>query len=125
MFGFLKKKDKKPEPTPEDKPTPLEVGAKIFQLNVNGMPRPQEKIIIELVGEGKLLEDDGHYEEALKCYEEAEELTFVICGELIEWFKARNPQRPDDWDWLYLKMIRRRIRVCRKALAKLEEEKGA
>ncbi|AWX32127.1 hypothetical protein AW729_02995 [Methanosphaera sp. BMS] len=71
-----------------------------------------------MVGEGKLLEDDGHYEETLKCYEEAEELTFVICGELIERFKADNPQRPDDWDWLYLRMIRRRIRVCRKALEK-------
>ncbi|WP_162685753.1 hypothetical protein [Methanosphaera sp. BMS] len=44
MFGFLKKKqDKKPKPTPEAKPTPLEVGAKIFQLHVDGMPRPQEK----------------------------------------------------------------------------------
>lgn len=109
MFGIKKKKQK---------PTPLQVGAKIFQLNVEEMPQQEEKIIIETVGQGKLLEESGQYQEAIQCYEKAEELTLTICADTIAWLKRKHPQRPPDWDWLYLKMIRRRIRVCRKALEK-------
>ena len=97
--------------------SPLETGAKIFQLNTRGIPS-NEKIIIETVGKGKLLEEEGLYKDAILCYEKAEQLTLTICAEEIAELKRDFPDRPDDWDWLYLKMIRRRIRVCLKALKK-------
>lgn len=115
MFGFLKKEKKQ---TPEEQtPSLLEVGAKVFNYNPEYI-RLNEQIIVETVGQGRIYEDQQRYEEAIQEYMEAERLTQVICASEIAEFKRDFPERPDDWDWLYLRMIRRRIRVCRKAIAK-------
>lgn len=122
MFGFLKKKQDKPrtikkvEPRPITR-NPLTVGLNLYKLK-NLDPHPEEEPIVKTVGQGKILEDKGKFEQAITEYEKAEELTYTICASEIAELKREFPNRPDDWDWLYLQMIRRRIRVCRKALDK-------
>jgi tetratricopeptide (TPR) repeat protein len=118
MFGFLKKEKKEKKQTPKEQtPSLLEVGAKVFNYNPEYI-RLNEQIIVETVGQGRIYEDQQRYEEAIQEYMEAERLTQVICASEIAELKREFPNRPDDWDWLYLKMIRRRIRVCKKAIKK-------
>lgn len=123
MFGFLKKKQDRPrqkikkvEPRPITR-NPLIVGLNLYKLK-NLDQHPEEEPIVKTVGQGKVLEDQGKFEQAIAEYEKAEELTYKICADEIAELKREFPSRPDDWDWLYLQMIRRRIRVCRKALEK-------
>ena len=115
MFVFLRNKE---DNSAHDNRDPLQVGLQLFNLT---SCRKCDEPILTTVGQGRIHEEQAEYEEAIQLYEKAERLTWQICGDRIRELQEEFPSRPSDWDWLYLRVIRRRVRVCRRELKKLDD----
>ncbi len=92
------------------------VGANIYGILWNAIDEfpSSEREIFRLTGEGKYYEDRGEFEKAIKCYQEADDLTMDVCGNDIKKLIAEN----GPGDYLYCAKLRQRIRVCQKPLIK-------
>ena len=92
------------------------VGANIYGILWNAIDEfpSSEREIFRLTGEGKYYEDRGEFEKAIKCYQDADDLTMIVCRhDIAELVRDNGPG-----DYLYCAKLRQRIRVCQKPLIK-------
>ena len=94
----------------------------LFWYALDELP-DEEKKIYTLTGKGKYLEEQGKYEEAIKIYQEADNLTLKLKAKEIKELTLEL----GEGDYLHCAKIRQRIRVCknnilREKTKKLEEE---
>lgn len=81
---------------------------KITWSAIDRMP-DDEKEIIELTGKGLYYENDlNQYEEAIKIYKEADELTLIVKKDEI----AQLTEEFGEKDYLYCGELRNRIKMC-------------
>jgi tetratricopeptide (TPR) repeat protein len=96
-------------------------GAQIHKTYWHAIPDypPAEQKIFELTGKGKCYEVHKEYEKAITYYQKAEKQTEIACrNDLKQLIADYGPG-----DYLYLKAIRQRIRVCEKNIQKMEAKK--
>ncbi len=75
------------------------VGANIYGILWNAIDEfpSSEREIFRLTGEGKYYEDRGGFEKAIKCYQDADDLTMIVCRhDIAELVRDNGPS-----DYLY------------------------